>query len=62
MLLFEFSLQLMIFIRDRFVFILLFINNDGVGVVFDGLIVSTHESLCVGFGKVMLYHVIIAIL
>lgn len=41
---------------------LFLVDNNGVGVIFDGLVVAAQHELGVGFAEVVFDHVIVAVL
>lgn len=41
---------------------LFLMNNDGVGVILDGLIIPSQHEFGVGFAEVVLYHVVVTVL
>lgn len=50
------------FFHIRLVLDLLFVHDDGIGVVLDGLIISAQLKLGIGLAEIMLYHMVIAVL
>lgn len=50
------------FLHIKLVLALLFVHDDGIRVVLDGLVVSAQLELGIGFAEIVLYHVVVTIL